>query len=57
MFALVKTEEAPIVQTNNGLVRGEFLKTVRQDINYTAFRGIPYGEPPIGYGRFQVRLT
>ncbi|XP_034943574.1 venom carboxylesterase-6-like [Chelonus insularis] len=40
-----------IVQTDKGKVRGNILETIHLKRRYSAFKGIPYAEPPIGYGR------
>ncbi|XP_011299895.1 acetylcholinesterase [Fopius arisanus] len=45
-----------IVQTDKGFVRGAKLKTVGNSLEYSAFKGIPYGKPPLGYLRFKPPL-
>ncbi|XP_033223529.1 esterase B1-like [Belonocnema kinseyi] len=52
-FGLVKCQSTDIVQTTNGPVQGEILKTVVQSVEYSSFKGIPYGEAPTGYNRFK----
>ncbi|XP_015111874.1 acetylcholinesterase isoform X2 [Diachasma alloeum] len=42
-----------IVGTDKGFVRGVLLKTVQNSVEYSAFKGIPYGKPPLGYLRFK----
>ncbi|XP_034941698.1 juvenile hormone esterase-like [Chelonus insularis] len=48
---LSKAEFTEIVETDKGKVRGEILTTVQSYQKYSAFKGIPYATPPIGYGR------
>lgn len=43
-----------IVETKNGLIRGVRLKTLLKNLDYFAFRGVPYGKAPIGELRFKV---
>lgn len=48
--------ESPyIVRTDKGPVKGEKLVTVDFGVPYTAFKGIPYAEPPTGFLRFKVK--
>lgn len=42
------------IETHNGLIRGIPSKTLLKNIDYFAFRGIPYAEAPIGELRFKV---
>ncbi|XP_034941515.1 pyrethroid hydrolase Ces2a-like [Chelonus insularis] len=42
-----------VVYTDKGPVQGEFRTTVQNKIKYSAFRGIRYGKPPVGYARFK----
>lgn len=44
----------PLVQTNNGAVRGKILQTLRHKISYNSFKGIPYAKVPTGELRFKV---
>lgn len=37
-----------------GLLRGQERRTTLNKIKYYAFRGIPYGKPPVGSLRFKV---
>lgn len=48
------TMEEPIVEIQNGPIRGVIKKTV-EGREYCAFLGIPYAKPPIGNLRFKVR--
>lgn len=43
-----------IIQTANGSIRGVRVTSERQHVDFHAFRGIPYGKPPIGDLRFKV---
>lgn len=45
-----------IITTDKGPVRGQILKTVQEGVKYSAFRGIPFAEPPLGYRRFKVKV-
>ncbi|XP_063994018.1 juvenile hormone esterase-like [Diachasmimorpha longicaudata] len=45
-----------IVLTDKGYVRGVLLKTVQNSVEYSAFKGIPYGKPPLGYLRFKAPI-
>jgi len=45
---------ADVVQTTTGPVKGEELSF--ENMNYKAFKGIPYAAPPIGDLRFKVGL-
>lgn len=42
------------VETKNGFVRGIQMKSLLKNVNYFAFRGIPYAEAPIDELRFKV---
>lgn len=44
----------PLVQTNNGAVRGKILHTLRHKVAYNSFKGIPYAKVPTGKLRFKV---
>lgn len=44
----------PTVNTEDGLVRGLRLNSLLENVDYFAFRGIPYGEKPINELRFKV---
>ena len=45
----------PIINIENGPIRGEILNTVRHSVMYSSFKGIPYAESPEGYLRFKVQ--
>lgn len=47
------SDESPIVITDLGGIRGKILES-RLGREFTAFRGIPYAEPPINELRFKV---
>lgn len=49
------SEQPPLVQTAQGLIRGNFLNTFT-DTRFYSFRGIRYAEPPTGENRFKVKL-
>nr|WAU86697.1 carboxylesterase [Bradysia odoriphaga] len=42
------------VATHSGLVQGVSLRTLEENKEYIAYRGIPYAEPPVGDLRFRV---
>lgn len=46
-----------IVQTANGLIRGQHEITEREKVDFYTFRGIPYAKPPLGDLRFKVNQT
>lgn len=57
-FLAINAEDADLyrtVETKNGQIRGIRLKTLLQNMDYFAFRGIPYAEKPIGELRFKVK--
>nr|UZH45661.1 carboxylesterase 27 [Meteorus pulchricornis] len=45
-------ELTSVIQTDKGPVRGEIIKTFRNNVEFSSFRGIRYGKPPIGHSRF-----
>ncbi|KOC67062.1 Juvenile hormone esterase [Habropoda laboriosa] len=51
-----KGQSGPVVQTENGAVRGLYNTTVWRSMKFSSFRGIPYGKPPVGHLRFQPPL-
>lgn len=51
-FTKVKT-----VQTANGAIRGTRQTSFRKNVDYFAFRGIPYAKPPVGALRLKVCVT
>lgn len=50
----IKAEEPPTIETSTGLVKGFKQTTYFSGTEYYSFKGIPYGEPPIGQLRFEV---
>lgn len=46
--------EPPLVQTSEGLIRGNFLTTYTSTRFYS-FRSVRFAEPPIGENRFKVK--
>lgn len=52
----VWANHSEIVQTTGGPIQGEILKTVSSNIAYQSFKGIRYGNPPLGYLRFKVGI-
>lgn len=52
-FAACTEDDAPIVETKEGLLRGKFMSTNNGRKLY-AFTSIPYARPPLGELRFQV---
>lgn len=50
----VRLASLNIVLTTNGWVRGSRETTQRKQVDFIAFRGIPYAKPPIGELRFKV---
>lgn len=50
----VSCESEKIVQTANGLIRGQHEISQREKVGFYAFRGIPYAKPPLGELRFKV---
>ena len=53
-IAQQSTEEQPLVSAPIGKIRGSIF-TSRLGRKIYSFRGVRYGEPPIGQQRFQVR--
>lgn len=49
------SEQPPLVQTAQGLIRGNFLNTFT-GTRFYSFRGIRYAEPPTGENRFKVKV-
>lgn len=50
----IESRSTDVVQTTKGPVQGEILTTVTSKKEYSSFKGIPYGEPPLGKLRFKV---
>lgn len=42
------------ILTTNGWVRGSQETTQRKQLEFVAYRGIPYAKPPVGELRFKV---
>ncbi|XP_013116071.2 esterase B1 [Stomoxys calcitrans] len=51
----IAKQQMPVVQTNQGLIRGCSRHTIYND-SYQAFEGIPYAQPPVGELRFKSPL-
>lgn len=49
-------EHGNIVKTTNGRVRGVRETTQRKQVDFVAFRGIPYAKPPLGELRLKVNF-
>lgn len=47
----------PIVETGLGRIKGTIEQTLLNNREYYAFRGIPYGKPPIGALRFKAPVA
>lgn len=47
-------ENDRVVETKNGQVRGRRETSLRNKVDFFAFRGIPYAKPPLGDLRFKV---
>lgn len=58
LFSTLGVGFAPgnVVLTTNGWVRGSQETTQRQQVDFVAFRGIPYAKPPLGELRLKVNL-
>ncbi|KAJ9588458.1 hypothetical protein L9F63_018191, partial [Diploptera punctata] len=52
---LIQTEfyESIVVRTTDGLVRGKYQTSIRSNVTFAAFMGIPFARPPIGPLRFE----
>lgn len=53
----VRCPAEKIVQTANGVIRGIRLTSERKNVDFHAFRGIPYAKPPLGDLRFKVFIV
>jgi len=53
-YTLFKPDASPVVQTNTGKLVGTVGKS-RIGREYYEYVGIPYGQPPVGDLRFEVR--
>lgn len=47
-------DDIKVVNTNDGDVRGLRKTTIRKNVDYYSFKGIPYAEAPIGELRLKV---
>lgn len=52
----VRSEIQPIVSTPLGEIKGHY-KVSYKGKKYEAYEGIPFAQPPVGPGRFEVRLS
>ncbi|XP_015436516.1 PREDICTED: venom carboxylesterase-6-like [Dufourea novaeangliae] len=43
----------PVIRTKSGPVQGEILNTAWNAVRYSSFKGIPYGQPPVGRLRYR----
>lgn len=50
-----QVEDYPIANTTNGLVQGRLHYTLFYRNPYYAYKGIPFGKPPVGELRFKVK--
>nr|XP_012150909.1 PREDICTED: venom carboxylesterase-6-like [Megachile rotundata] len=50
---IVDSRRTPVLNTSIGPVRGLVLRTAWDGIKYSAFKGIPYAEPPLRQLRFR----
>lgn len=57
IFGSVASEFDPIVHIHEGFIRGTTLSSIRSNLTFFAFMGIPYARPPIGELRFKVRIV
>ena len=48
------SEDAPLVEIEDGHLRGVFMETKGKLEKFSAFMGIPYARPPLGELRFEV---
>ena len=53
VIAVVRGLDDPIVKTNYGKIRGQWLRS-RENRSIASFIGIPYAEPPVSDLRFKV---
>lgn len=51
---IAKASEYKIVTISTGKIRGQKYQTIYEQIEYYAYRGIPFAKPPIGNLRFKV---
>ncbi|KDR24380.1 Esterase FE4 [Zootermopsis nevadensis] len=54
IFGSVASEFDPIVHIHEGFIRGTTLSSIRSNLTFFAFMGIPYARPPIGELRFKA---
>lgn len=46
--------EYKLIETTNGVIRGQIATTIFKQKRYYSFRGIPFAQPPIETLRFKV---
>lgn len=56
MFASILVPDHKTVQTKDGYVRGVRNKTLIKGIDFYSFKGIRYGQAPVGDLRFKVSV-
>lgn len=49
-----KQDDGVVVKTTAGYLRGEIITNDNLGVSYYSFKGVPYGEPPVGALRFQA---
>lgn len=54
LLQLIKCDEFKTIEIENGLIRGQILKSIFLKSDYFAFRGIPYAKPPVANLRFEI---
>lgn len=55
-IGLTEIKYTNTIETKSGPVVGRIDKTVRKSVEYEAYTGIPFAEPPVGDLRFKVYL-
>lgn len=53
LIQFIKCEKFKTIEIESGLIRGKVLQSFYSNNEYLAFRGIPYGKPPINELRFE----
>lgn len=54
-FLTLSLDDALIIHTKSGFIKGVIQKTFLKHQKYLSFIGIPYAEPPIGDLRYKAR--